>query len=110
MNMRYLNPAIIIYRTQNRHVFPSQACRILLGQMDRHRQAMIGFWNCCSLVLLTTYRLYHHRRRRRRRRRRRHHQLNVHFLPRLNKGMDGCFPTALGRQSSTFSNILGPLV
>ena len=38
-----------------------------------------------------------------------HHQLNVHFLPRLIKGMDGCFPTALGRQS-TFSNILGPLV
>ena len=38
-----------------------------------------------------------------------HHQLNVHFLPRLNKGMDGCFPTALGRQS-TFSNILGPLI
>ena len=23
-----------------------------------------------------------------------HHQLNVHFLPRLIKGMDGCFPTA----------------
>ena len=38
-----------------------------------------------------------------------HHQLNVHFLPRLIKGMDGCFPTALGRPS-TFSNILGPLV
>ena len=38
-----------------------------------------------------------------------HHQLNVHFLPRLIKGMDGCFPIALGRQS-TFSNILGPLV
>ena len=38
-----------------------------------------------------------------------HHQLNVHFLPRLIKGMDGCFPTAFGRQS-TFSNILGPLV
>ena len=32
-----------------------------------------------------------------------HHQLNVHFLPRLIKGMDGCFPTALGTQS-TFSN------
>ena len=26
-----------------------------------------------------------------------HHQLNVYFLPRLIKGMDGCFPTALGR-------------
>ena len=38
-----------------------------------------------------------------------HHQLNVHFLPRLIKGVDGCFPTALGRQS-TFSNILGPLI
>ena len=38
-----------------------------------------------------------------------HHRLNVHFLPRLIKGMDGCFPTALGRQS-TFSNISGPLV
>ena len=38
-----------------------------------------------------------------------HHQFNVHFLPRSIKGMDGCFPTALGRQS-TFSNILGPLV
>ena len=36
-----------------------------------------------------------------------HHQFNVHFLPRLIKGMDGCFPTELGRQS-TFSNILGP--
>ena len=36
------------------------------------------------------------------------HQLNIHFLPRLIKGMDGCFPTTLGRQS-TFSNILGPL-
>ena len=23
-----------------------------------------------------------------------HHQLNVHFHPRLNTGMDGCFPTA----------------
>ena len=34
-----------------------------------------------------------------------HHQINVHFLPRLIKGMDGCFPTASGRQS-TFSNIL----
>ena len=33
-----------------------------------------------------------------------HHQLNVHFLPILIKGMDGCFPTALGRQS-TFSNL-----
>ena len=33
-----------------------------------------------------------------------HHQLNVQFLPRLIKGMDGCFPIALGRQS-TFSNI-----
>ena len=44
-----------------------------------------------------------------------HHQLNVHFLPRLIKGIDGidgidgCFPAALSRQS-TFSNILGPLV
>ena len=38
-----------------------------------------------------------------------HHQLNVHFLPRSIKGIDSCFPTALGRQS-TFSNILGPLV
>ena len=38
-----------------------------------------------------------------------HHWSNVHFLPRLIKGMDGCFPTALGRQS-TFSKILGPLV
>ena len=38
-----------------------------------------------------------------------HHRFNVHFLPRLIKGMEGCFPTALGRQS-TFSNILGPLV
>ena len=38
-----------------------------------------------------------------------HHQLNVHFLPRSIKGMDGCFPTALSRQS-TYSNILGPLV
>ena len=38
-----------------------------------------------------------------------HHQLNVHFLPRSIKGMDGCFPTALGKQS-TFSNILGPFV
>ena len=38
-----------------------------------------------------------------------HHRLNIHFLPRLIKGMDGCFPTALSRQS-TFSNILGPLV
>ena len=39
-----------------------------------------------------------------------HHRLNAHhFLPRLIKGMDGCFPTALGKQS-TFSNILGPLV
>ena len=38
-----------------------------------------------------------------------HHQFIVHFLPRLIKGMDGCFPTALGRQS-TFSNILGYLV
>ena len=37
------------------------------------------------------------------------HQLNILFLPRLIKGMDGCFPTALGRQS-TFSNNLGPLV
>ena len=35
-----------------------------------------------------------------------HHQFNVHFLPRWIKGMGGCFPTALGRQS-TFSNILG---
>ena len=34
-----------------------------------------------------------------------HHQRTVHFLPRLIKGMDGCFSTALGRQS-TFSNIL----
>ena len=34
-----------------------------------------------------------------------HHQLNVDFIPRLIKGMDSCFPTALGRQS-TFSNIL----
>ena len=33
-----------------------------------------------------------------------HHQLNVHFLPRSIKGMDGCFPIALGRQS-TFNNI-----
>ena len=32
-----------------------------------------------------------------------HHQLNVHFLPKSIKGMYGCFPTALGRQS-TFSN------
>ena len=34
-----------------------------------------------------------------------HHQLNVHFLPRLIKGIYGCFPTALGRQS-TLNNIL----
>ena len=33
-----------------------------------------------------------------------HHQLIVHFLPRLIKGMNGCFPTALGRQCS--SNVL----
>ena len=33
-----------------------------------------------------------------------HHQLNVHFLPRLIEGMDGCFPTASGRKS-IFSNI-----
>ena len=38
-----------------------------------------------------------------------YHQFNIPFLPRLIKGMDGCFPTALGRQS-TFSNILGPLM
>ena len=25
-----------------------------------------------------------------------HHQINVHFLPRSIKGMDGCFPTASG--------------
>ena len=37
------------------------------------------------------------------------HQFNVQFLPRLIKGIDGCFPTALGRQL-TFSNILGPSV
>ena len=47
-----------------------------------------------------TYHHHHHHH---------HHQFNVHFLPRSIKGMDGCFPTALGRQS-TFSNILGPLV
>ena len=34
-----------------------------------------------------------------------HHRLNVHFLPRLIKGLDSCFPTALGRQS-TFSKIM----
>ena len=28
------------------------------------------------------------------------HRLNVHFLPRLIKCMDGCFPAALGRQST----------
>ena len=28
-----------------------------------------------------------------------HHQLNVHFLPKLIKGMNGCFPIAFGRQS-----------
>ena len=38
-----------------------------------------------------------------------HHQFNIHFLLRWIKGMDGCFPKALGRQS-TFSNILGPPV
>ena len=27
-----------------------------------------------------------------------HHNLNIHFLPRLILGMDGCFPTAHGRQ------------
>ena len=27
-----------------------------------------------------------------------HHQFNVHVIPRLIKGMDGCFPTAYGRQ------------
>jgi hypothetical protein len=27
-----------------------------------------------------------------------HHQLNVYFLPRSIKGMDGCFPTASGNQ------------
>ena len=30
-------------------------------------------------------------------------------FPRLIKGMDGCFPTALGRQT-TLGNIMGPLV
>ena len=34
-----------------------------------------------------------------------HHQLNVHLLPRLIKGMNGCFPTAKGRQP-TLSNTL----
>ena len=38
-----------------------------------------------------------------------HHRFNIHSLPRLIKSMDGCFPTAIGRQS-TFSNILGSLV
>ena len=36
-------------------------------------------------------------------------RVNIHFLPRSIKGISGCFPTALGRQS-TVSNILGPLV
>ena len=30
-----------------------------------------------------------------------HHQFNVHFLPRSIKGMDGCFPSALGRHHIT---------
>ena len=46
---------------------------------------------------LTAHHHYHH-----------HHQLIFHFLPRSIKVMDGCFPTALGRQS-TISNISGPL-
>ena len=39
-------------------------------------------------IIYVEYQLkYHH-----------HHQLNVHFLPKLIKGMNGCLPTALGRQ------------
>ena len=34
-----------------------------------------------------------------------HQQLNVYFLPRLIKEMDGCFPTTLGRQY-TFSKVI----
>ena len=52
-----------------------------------------------SKAIFQTHSSHHHH----------HHQLNVHFLPRLIKSMDGCFPTALGRQP-TFSNILGPLI
>ena len=37
-----------------------------------------------------------------------HHQLNVHFLPRSTKGMDGCFPTALGRQSTILKAAVYP--
>ena len=38
-----------------------------------------------------------------------HHQFKRPHSSKINQGMDGCFPTALGRQS-TFSNFLGPLV
>ena len=37
-----------------------------------------------------------------------HHQLNVHFLPRSIKSMDGCFPTALGRQSTILKAAVYP--
>ena len=47
---------------------------------------------CWRLVVCLIYHHHHHHHHH-------HHQLNVHFLPRLIKGMDGSFPTALGRQS-----------
>ena len=38
--------------------------------------------SCGEPIARTCPKWHHHR----------HHQLNVHFLPRLIKGMDGCFP------------------
>ena len=35
-----------------------------------------------------------------------YHHLNAHFLPRLIRGIDGCFPTAQGRQLTLSSSCL----
>ena len=47
------------------------------------RAYILLFLNCTYLLVERTEQYHHH-----------HHQLNVQFLPKLIKGMDGCFPTA----------------
>ena len=62
--------------------------------------ALLQFDNSLSFVYLiwTVHHHHHHH----------HHHLNVHVLPRSIKSMDGCFPTALGRQSTILKAAVYP--
>ena len=69
-------------------------------------QVIVGSMNMgfnTYIILISHIRLwiyYHHHHH--------PHQLNVHFLPRSIKGLDGCFPTALGRQSTILKAAVYP--